>query len=82
MDTVSLPHNRPLTRSDAAAYVTNTFGMPCSPNTLAKLAVVGGGPVFRKAGLFTLYDPSDLDAWVRAKLGPRVRSTSEMREAA
>lgn len=82
MDATPTLPDRPLRRSEAAAYVTSTHGMPCSPHTLAKLAVIGGGPVFRKAGPFPLYDRADLDAWVRGKLGPRVRSTSEMREAA
>lgn len=68
---------RYLRRTEAAAYVADTFGIPCSPKTLAKLAVVGGGPAYRKAGPYPLYAPSDLDEWANAKLGPRVRSSSE-----
>jgi hypothetical protein len=34
-----------LRRADAAAYVTDRYGFPCSRQWLAKLAVVGGGPV-------------------------------------
>ena len=37
--------------------------------TLAKLACVGGGPCFRKAGRWPLYSPADLDAWARDLLG-------------
>ena len=79
---------RMLTRKDAAAYITATFGIPCSQKTLAKIACFGAdihgvpGPLFRKAGPFTLYDPADLDAWARSKIGPKVRTASEAREAA
>jgi hypothetical protein len=69
---------RLLRRSDAAKYVMETYGFPCSPKTLAKLACVSSeGPPFRRAGRIPLYAVSDLDAWVRNKLGPLVRSTSE-----
>ena len=47
--------------------------------TLAKLAVVGGGPAYRKAGKFPLYEPDDLDEWALAKLSAKVRSSSELR---
>jgi hypothetical protein len=46
---------------------------------LAKLVVVGGGPAYRKAGKFPLYEPDDLDEWALAKLSPKVRSSSEFR---
>jgi hypothetical protein len=69
-------------RSTAAAYVTDSYGIPCSPKTLAKLAVVGGGPAFRKAGRIPLYAQADLDEWAQAKLSRRVRSTSELTERA
>lgn len=67
-------------RTDAAVYITDTFGIPCSPNTLAKLATVGGGPRFRKAGRIPLYARGDLDEWAQRRLGPLVASTSELRE--
>jgi hypothetical protein len=53
-------------RSDAARYVRESWGLPCSPRWLAKLAVVGGGPVFRKAGKTPLYAPADLDNWAQS----------------
>ena len=31
------------------------------PATLAKLAVLGGGPIFRRAGRMPLYSAADLD---------------------
>jgi hypothetical protein len=75
-------------RVEAAAYVTQTYGIPCSAKSLAKIASQGRdsmgnpGPAFRKAGHFVVYSTNDLDEWVEAKLGPLVRSTSEAREAA
>lgn len=74
---------RLLRRTEAADYIQETFGIPCSPKTLAKLAVIGmEGPAFRRAGRWPLYSKSDLDEWASAKIGPLVRSTSQMREAA
>ncbi len=42
--------------------------------------MIGGGPVFRKAGRTPLYTPADLDAWAEARIGAPVRSTSETPE--
>ncbi|MCF3935320.1 hypothetical protein L1787_18150 [Acuticoccus sp. M5D2P5] len=53
------------------------YGFPCSPRWLAKLAVVGGGPPFRKAGRTPLYDPKDLDAWARNRIGQLRETTSD-----
>ena len=63
-------------RLEAAAYVQSSYGFPCSPRWLAKLAVIGGGPVFRKAGKTPLYAPSDLDSWATQRIGAPRRSTS------
>jgi hypothetical protein len=65
-----------LRRADAAAYVSERYGFPCSRQWLAKLAVIGGGPVFRKAGRFPIYKPSDLDSWAQSRIGPAQTSTS------
>jgi hypothetical protein len=70
---------RLLRRTEAARYVTETYGFPCSPKTLAQLAcVTSDGLAFRKAGRFPLYPQSALDAWAQSKIGPLVRSTSEV----
>lgn len=69
---------RYLRRSDAAAYVRATYGFPCSRQWLAKLAVVGGGPVFHKAGRVPLYAPVDLDSWAMVRIGRPRLSTSDM----
>lgn len=66
-----------LLRPDAAAYVRTNYGFPCSRQWLAKLAVIGGGPVFHKAGRVPLYAPVDLDKWAMARIGGPRRSTSD-----
>ncbi len=72
--------NRPLRRYEASNYLLETHGIRRAVGTLAKLAVVGGGPRFRVAGRTPLYAPDDLDAWADSILSPLVRSTSELRE--
>ena len=66
-----------LRRADAARYVETTYGFPCSRQWLAKLAVIGGGPIFRKAGRTPLYARRDLDGWAHARIGAPQRSTSD-----
>jgi hypothetical protein len=70
--------NRFLRRADAAAYVCQTYGFPCSRQWLAKLAVIGGGPIFRKAGRFPIYKRTDLDQWAQARIGPARASTADL----
>lgn len=83
MDTLQKKTPEPgrlLRRAEAAKYVTDTYGIPCSPKTLAKIACVASdGPPFRLAGRTPLYPTSGLDEWAHNKIGPLVRSTSEMR---
>jgi hypothetical protein len=65
-------------RADAAAYI-RSFGIRCTSSTLAKLAVVVGGPPFRRAGRFPVYERAHLDSWAQQRLGRLVGSTSELR---
>lgn len=65
-----------LRRAPAAEYVQARYGF-CTAGTLAKLAVVGGGPRFRKIGKWPVYTPEDLDAWAQSKISQPVSSTSE-----
>jgi hypothetical protein len=65
-------------RKAASEYLFEVWGLKRSANYLAKLAVVGGGPPFRKAGRNPLYTDDDLDDWARSLIGPLVRSTSEL----
>ena len=64
-------------RKHAAQYLREHWGFPCSPNTLAKRAVTGGGPMYRRAGRIPLYSKEDLDRYAEEKLGKQVRSTSD-----
>jgi hypothetical protein len=72
------PFARMLRRSEASAYVREHWAFPCSTAWLAKLAVVGGGPTFRRAGRFPIYATADLDDWARSRISAPVRSTSEL----
>jgi hypothetical protein len=65
-------------RAEAARYIRENHGIPCSQATLAKYACIGGGPPFRKAGKFPIYSRTDLDAWANRRLGKLVHSTSEL----
>jgi hypothetical protein len=67
-----------LRRTAASEYLAATWGVCRSPNTLAKLAVIGGGPVFRRAGRVPLYSTDSLDSWVTSILSAPMRSTSEV----
>jgi hypothetical protein len=73
----SLRPNRMLRRREAAEYVREKWGVPCAHKTLAKLAVVGGGPSFLRFSRVPLYSSESLDAWVRSKLSQQFKSTSE-----
>lgn len=69
-----------LRRTEAAEYLKKKYGHG-SPRTLAKLATLGGGPVFRKFGRITLYRVEDLDQWALEGMSAPVKSTSELRAA-
>ena len=70
--------HRLLRRKAASAYLHETYGLERAPSTLAKLAVIGGGPVFRRMNRVPLYSIDDLDQWVASKLSRPMRSTSDM----
>ncbi len=66
-----------LTRRDAAAALTQA-GYPTASATLATLASRGGGPLYRRFGARAVYRWSDLIDWAASRLGPPIRSTSEV----
>jgi hypothetical protein len=66
-----------LRRKAASDYLRETHGLERAPSTLAKLAVIGGGPIFRRAGRIPLYSSEDLDVWAESLLSAPMRSTSE-----
>ena len=70
------PH-RLLRRKAASAYLYKIHGLERAPSTLAKLAVIGGGPIFRRVNRVPLYSTDDLDEWVASKLSGPMRSTSD-----
>ena len=72
-----MTHINYLRRSQAAAYLKNHYGA-YTTETLAKLACVGGGPVFKKFGPFPVYTQEDLDNWALSRMTRPVRSTSEL----
>ena len=68
---------RLLRRKAASAYLYKIHGLERAASTLAKLAVIGGGPVFRRLNRVPLYSTDDLDEWVASKLSGPMRSTSD-----
>ncbi|MCE7887709.1 MAG: DNA-binding protein [Alphaproteobacteria bacterium PRO2] len=67
----------PLTRTESEKYLIEKYGRAgaVSAKTLAKLACVGGGPVFCRIGRRIAYLPSDLDAWVKSRSsGPLINT--------
>jgi len=69
--------HRFLRRKAASDYLRETHGLERAPSTLAKLAVIGGGPIFRRAGRIPLYTTDDLDNWAISLLSAPMRSTSD-----
>lgn len=70
---------RRLRRGQACEYLANRHGIIRAPGTLAKYAVIGGGPRFAKLGRWPLYATEDLDLWAQEQIGPTVASTSELK---
>lgn len=70
---------RRLRRKEASVYLLENWGISRTPNTLAKLATVGGGPSFERESRFPLYITDNLDIWAGEQLSPLVSSTSELK---
>ena len=66
-----------LRRWEASRHLLDRHGIEMAVATLAKLACLGGGPPFQKAGRVPLYPIELLDEWALARLGRVIRSTSE-----
>jgi hypothetical protein len=64
-----------LRRRPAGEYLKAKYGFG-SEKTLAKLACIGGGPEFRKAGNVALYEPAKLDEWALGRISEPRHSTS------
>jgi hypothetical protein len=66
-----------LRRKQASKYLQEKWGIERAPSTLAKLAVIGGGPKFQHANRTPLYSPNELDSWAASILSPLKNSTSD-----
>jgi hypothetical protein len=66
-----------LGRSEASAYLWQRHRMKCSWVTLARLASIGGGPKFQRAGPYVFYTPTELDLWAKAKTTPLLTKASD-----
>ncbi len=69
-----------LRRPQASCYLKEKWGIDRAASTLAKLAVVGGGPKFQHANRIPLYTPEELDIWAESILSPMKISTSDSGE--
>ena len=69
---------RPLSRREASEYLFRVWGISRTAQTLAKLAVTGGGPCFMKDTRLCLYPIDQLDEWAEGQLSPPVSSTAEL----
>jgi len=69
-----------LSRAEAAEFLSQR-GYKTAPATLAKRAVVGGGPPFVSWGRKPLYQPEALLEWAQRRCTAPRRSTSDRGEA-
>jgi hypothetical protein len=65
-----------LRRRDAAEYLLEKYGFGAE-RTLAKGAVTGDTPEYRKAGRIVLYTREALDRWALSKISAPRASTSD-----
>lgn len=76
MEKIMPNYPKRLRRADAAAYLRDVHGLVISTATLAKYAVVGGGPAYVKHSRFPLYEIEELDRYAVSRISKPVRSTS------
>ena len=68
-----------LRRDDAAAYVRQKHKTGCTAGYLAKLASVGGGPVFHRLhNRWAVYTEEDLDSWALSRISGPMRKASDL----
>jgi hypothetical protein len=74
------PHRRRrYRRSEASVYLKDAHDLDCACATLAKLAVIGGGPPMEYVGRWPFYPEDGLDDWATSKTSQRVSSTAQLR---
>jgi hypothetical protein len=64
-------------RGQASEYLIARYALRCSPQTLARYAVEGSGPLFRRAGRTTVYAVSALDEWAQCRLSEPTRGGAQ-----
>jgi len=65
-------------RKNASKYLIEKYGPGgVTPATLAKLAVLGGGPIMHRFNRRVAYLESDLDGWAKSRCSGPMRSTSD-----
>jgi hypothetical protein len=70
-------------RSEASAYLKDTWGVNFAHKTLAKIACTSSdGPEMHYIGRIPYYSQKGLDEFAQKKIGPACRSTSEARDDA
>jgi hypothetical protein len=69
-----------LTRIEAADYVRDHFGIPCTTHSLANYAKIGCGPRYHRAAGRAWYDPADLTAWIEERASEAMRRAREVSE--
>ena len=69
-------------RKLASEYLFEVHGISLSHATLAKLAVLGGGPTYWKDGAFPVYGVAQLDEFAVSRLGKLRRSISDRNQVA
>lgn len=75
-----MPEKTPRLRRDrASTYLKTEWGISRTPKTLAKEAVMGGGPAMEYDGRIPLYTPANLDEYASRVLSEPVNSTAELR---
>jgi len=67
-----------LTRYEAADFIRDHFGIPCSVHTLGKHAHFGTGPLYHRRGIATRYDPADITRWVEERATKPMRAAREI----
>ena len=55
-------------RKEASEYLAKRWQLSFAPNTLARMASAGRGPVYHYRGRFAFYAQAELDAWARTKI--------------
>ena len=66
-----------LRRWEASQYLELVHGISVRPATLAKYAVIGGGPGYQKSVRTPLYPRDELDRWATERLGGIVRNSAD-----